>query len=136
MTAEAGMKLLGQGVPALLAAACLLSANTAVLAQTAGEMLHACQTLQRGMRITGNTAFLPSGTEAQQCWGFMSAVQGYSVLADQAGSRLLSSCPAADTKTTQIVDVFVKYANAHREKLNAPAAAVAYNAMADAFPCP
>jgi hypothetical protein len=136
MKAEAGMKHLGQGVPALLAAAFLLSANTAVLAQTAGEMLHACQTLQRGMRITGNTAFLPSGTEAQQCWGFMSAVQGYSVLADQAGSRLLSACPAADTKTTQIVDVFVKYANAHREKLNAPAAAVAYNAMADAFPCP
>jgi hypothetical protein len=57
-------------------------------------------------------------------------------LADQAGSRLLGACPAADTKTTQIVDVFVKYANAHRENLNAPAAAVAYNAMADAFPCP
>ena len=136
MRAEAGMKLLGQGVPALLAAAFLLSANTGVLAQTAGEMLHACQTLQRGMRITGNTAFLPPGTEAQQCWGFMSAVQEYSVLADQTGARLLGACPATDTKTTQIVEVFVKYANAHREKLDASAAAVAYNAMAVAFPCP
>jgi hypothetical protein len=41
-----------------------------------------------------------------------------------------------DTKTTQILDVFVKYANAHRDKLDTPAAAVAYNAMAVAFPCP
>ena len=134
--AEFGMKRLGHGLPALLAAAFLLSANTMVLAQTAGEMLHACQALQRGMRVTGNTAFLPSGTEAQQCWGFMSAVQEYSVLADQAGTRLLNACPAADTKTTEIVDVFVKYANAHPEKRDTPAAAAAYNAMADAFPCP
>jgi hypothetical protein len=66
----------------------------------------------------------------------MSAVQEYSVLADQAGTRLLNACPAADTKTTEIVDVFVKYANAHPEKRDTPAAAAAYNAMADAFPCP
>jgi Rap1a immunity proteins len=33
------------------------------------------------------------------------------------------------------VRLFVDYANAHPEKLNLPAAAVAYNAMADAFPC-
>jgi hypothetical protein len=136
MKAEFGMKPLGLRLLALFAAAFLLSGTTPVLAQTAGEMLHACQTLQRGMRIKGDTAFLPSGTEAQQCWGFMSAVQEYSVLADQAGTRLLSACPAADTKTTQIVDVFVKYANAHPEKRDIPAAAVAYNAIADAFPCP
>jgi hypothetical protein len=133
---EFGMKHLSETISAVLAATFLFSASTAVMAQTAGEMLHACQTLQRGMRITGDTAFLPSGTEAQQCWGFMSAVQEYSVLADQAGTRLLNACPAADTKTTQIVEVFVKYAKAHPERLNTPAAAAAYNAMADAFPCP
>jgi hypothetical protein len=136
MKAEFGMKPLGQRLLALFAAAFLVSANTPVQAQTAGEMAHACQMLQRGMRVKGDTAFLPSSTEAQQCWGFMSAVQEYSVLADQAGTRLLNACPAADTKTTEIVDVFVKYANAHPEKRDTPAAAAAYNAMADAFPCP
>ena len=136
MKVEFGTKLLGHGMPALLAATFLLFVNTPVLAQTAGDMLRACQALQRGMRIKGDTAFLPSGTEAQQCWGFMSAVQEYSVLSDQGGNRLLSACPAEDTTTTQIVDVFVKYAKAHPEKLNTPAAAGAYNAMADAFPCP
>jgi hypothetical protein len=104
-------------------------------AQTAGDMLHACASLQRGARIEGNSVFLPPGKDAQQCWGFMTAVQEYSVLADDSGNRLLSACPAPDTKTTQIADVFVKYAKAHPEKLNMSAAAVAYNAMADAFPC-
>ena len=66
----------------------------------------------------------------------MSAVQQYSVLADQNGNRLLSACPAADIKTTQIVDVFVKYADTHPDKSNTSAAVAAYNAMADAFPCP
>jgi Rap1a immunity proteins len=111
-------------------------ASTPLSAQTAGEMLHACQILQRGIRVKGDSAFLPSETAAQQCWGFMSAVQEYSVLVDQTGSRLLSACPAPDTKTTQIVDVFVKYAKAHPEKSDTPAAAAAFNAMADAFPCP
>ena len=127
---------MSQPAPAFLVAVFILSATAPALAQTAGEMLHACQTLQRGIRIKGNEAFLPSGAEAQQCWGFMSAVQEYSVLADQSGNRLLSACPAADIKTTQIVDVFVKYANAHPEKSNTSAAVAAYNAMADAFPCP
>ena len=130
------MELMSRHAPALLAAIFLLSATPPALAQTAGEMLHACQTLQRGIRIKGNDAFLPSGAEAQQCWGFMSAVQEYSVLADQGGNRLLGACPAADIKTTQIVDVFVKYANEHPEKSGTSAAVAAYNAMADAFPCP
>jgi Rap1a immunity proteins len=121
---------------ALLVAVFILSASAPAPAQTAGEMLHACQTLQRGIRIKGHEAFLPSGAEAQQCWGFMSAVQEYSVLADQGGNRLLSACPAPDTKTTQIVDVFVKYANAHPDKSDTSAAVATYNAMADAFPCP
>jgi hypothetical protein len=121
---------------ALLVAVFVFSTATPVLAQTTGEMLHACQTLQRGMRIKGNAAFLPPGAEAQQCWGFMSAVQEYSVLSDQGGSRLLGACPAPDTKTTQIVEVIVKYASAHPDKSDMPAAVTAYNALADAYPCP
>jgi hypothetical protein len=130
------MEPMSQPARALLATALLLSAAVPALAQTAGEMFHACQTLQRGMRIKGDIAFLPPGAEAQQCWGFMSAVQEYSVLSDQAGNRLLGACPAPDTKTTQIVEVFVKYAKAHSDKLDMPAAVAAYSALADAFPCP
>lgn len=37
--------------------------------------------------------------------------------------------------TTQVLHVFVHYAEAHPDKMDLPAAAVAFNAMADAFPC-
>ena len=70
-----------------------------------------------------------------QCWGFMSAVHQYSTLADREGRPLLGSCPPPDATEIQIIRVFVDYANAHPDKLKLRAAAVAYNAMADAFPC-
>jgi hypothetical protein len=130
------MEQMRQPSRALLVAVFVFCAAAPALAQTAGEMLHACQTLQHGIRIKGNAAFLPSTAEAQQCWGFMSAVQEYSVLSDQAGSRLLGGCPAPDIKTTQIVDMFVKYASSHPDKSDVPAAVAAYDAMANAFPCP
>jgi Rap1a immunity proteins len=130
------MEHMRQPTLSLLVSVFVLHTAAPAVAQTAGEMLHACQTLQRGIRIKGNAAFLPSTAEAQQCWGFMSAVQEYSVLSDQGGTRLLGACPAPDTKTTQIVDVFVKYASSHPDKSDTPAAVAAYNALADAFPCP
>ena len=79
--------------------------------------------------------FIPPSPEANQWWGFMSAVQQYATLADQDGKRLLDACPEPDTKTTDILRVFTKYAQEHRDRLNQSAAAMAYNALADAFPC-
>jgi hypothetical protein len=75
----------------------------AVGAQNAGEMLKACEILQRGMHIDGNNAFLPPGVDARQCWGFMSAVQQYSTLADQNGKTLLNSCPPFEIKLSEVV---------------------------------
>jgi hypothetical protein len=120
----------------LFAATCFaLVSGTLAHAQSAGEMLRACEILQRGMHIEGEMVYLPPGEDVHQCWGFMSAVQEYSTLADQDGKTLLDACPNPDTTTVQIIHVFINYANAHPEKLGLKAAAVAYNAMADAFPC-
>lgn len=104
-------------------------------AQSGKELLHACEMLQRGIHVEAGTAFLPPGADARQCWGFMEAVREYASLADQAGKPLLHACPTADVTTSAILRLFVAYAQAHPEKLSLPAAAVAYNAMADAFPC-
>jgi hypothetical protein len=104
-------------------------------AQTAGEMLKACEIAQRGMHVEGPQVFLLPGTDVNQCWGFMEAVQEYSTLADQDGKRLLGACAPEDGRTTQVLQAFIDYARAHPEKMGLPAAAVAFNAMADAFPC-
>jgi hypothetical protein len=104
-------------------------------AQSAGEMLQAYEALQQGMHVEGGKIFLPPRADVNQCWGFMSAVLQYSVLADQDGKTLLGACPGPDTTVTKIIRVFTDYARAHPEKLSLQAAAAAYNAMRDAFPC-
>lgn len=87
------------------------------------------------MHIEGDTIYLPPGNDVGQCWGFMTAVLEYAMLADKDGKTLLNACPDPDTTVPQVIGIFVKYARSHPEKLNLRAAAVAYNAMADAFPC-
>lgn len=104
-------------------------------AQSAGDMLRACEILQRGMHVEGATVYLPPGKEVHQCWGFMSAVLQYAALAGRDGKPLLGACAGPHTTTTEVIRLFVDYANGHPDKLGLSAAAVAYNAMADAFPC-
>jgi hypothetical protein len=111
-----------------------ISSSTAH-AQTAGEMLRSCEILQRNAHTEGSSVFLPPDIDARQCWGFMAAVQQFSALADQNGKPLLNWCVPEDTKQSDIVRIFVDYARAHPDKVNLIAAAVAYNAMADAFLC-
>lgn len=118
----------------LCVAAVLLVAGVA-RAQTAGDMLKACEIAKRGMHIEGTKVFLPPGADVNQCWGFIEAVQQYSALADKDGERLLQACPPENGMTTQVLRLFIEYARTHPEKRNLPAAAVAFNAMADAFPC-
>ena len=54
--------------------------------------------------------FANKSVNVQRCWGFIEAVQEFSILVDQAGKTLLGACPDEDTKTVQIVKVFVDYA--------------------------
>jgi hypothetical protein len=119
----------------LAAVLTLVWSGTTAHAETAKELLHVCELLQRGMHVEGTQVFLPPSSDVAQCWGFMLAVQQYSILADHDGKTLLGACPKPDTTTTQVLRIFIKYARAHPEKLGQPAAAVAFNAMADAFPC-
>jgi len=124
------------GLKALALGACLvLGSGSLAHAESARHMLEACEILKRGMHIEGETVYLPPGADVNQCWGFMRAVQEYSTLANQDGKTLLGACPSPDTTTPQVIEVFIKYANAHPDKLKLKAAAVAFNAMADAFPC-
>jgi Rap1a immunity proteins len=104
-------------------------------AQTARELLPICESLQRRLHIEGTQVFIPPGSDVAQCWGFMSAVQQYTKLADQSGNRLLDACPGPDTTTAQILGKFIEYARSHPDKLGLPAAVIAVDAMRDAFSC-
>jgi hypothetical protein len=109
--------------------------GTPAQAQSARELLHVCELLQRGIHVKGAQVLIPPGSGVAQCWGFMLAVQQYSTLADRDGRTLLGACPKPDTTTTQVLRTFIAYARSHPDKLGLPAADVAFNAMAEAFPC-
>jgi hypothetical protein len=109
--------------------------GTPTQAETARELLHVCELLQKGLHVERGQVLIPPGSDVAQCWGFMLAVQQYSTLADQSGQTLLGACPKPDTTTKQVLGVFIKYARSHPEKSRLPAAAVAFSAMAEAFPC-
>jgi hypothetical protein len=104
-------------------------------AQSARELLHVCELLQKGIHLKGAQVLIPPGSGVAQCWGFMLAVQQYSALADREGKTLLGACPKPGTTTTQVLRAFIKYARSHPDELDLQAAAVAFSAMADAFPC-
>ncbi len=120
---------------ALMSVCFIFLAGSVACAQSAREMLQACEMLQRGMHIEGNTIYIPPSTKVNQCWGFVEAVQEYSSLADQYGKTLLDACMGENSTTIDVLHAFVAYLQKHPEKLDLKAAAAAYNAMADAFPC-
>jgi len=105
-------------------------------ARSGYEMLQACESAEHVMRKVGDNVLLLNTPDVNKCWGFMEAVEQYSTLADQTGRTFLNSCPPlTGINTTQVLRIFTTYARKHPEELSVIAAAVAYNAMADAFPC-
>ena len=101
-----------------VAAGVLAISSSFVRAQTTGEMLHACEMLERGMHVEGKDVYIPPSPSANQCWGFMSAVQEYATLADRGGKTLLNACPDPNGTTVQVVHIFTEYARTHPEKGN------------------
>jgi len=121
--------------PALMSVCFVFLAGSPASAESAREMLQACEMLQRGMHIEGQTIYIPPSARVNQCWGFIEAVQEYSSLAGQNGKTLLDACPGENITTVDVLHEFVSYLQKHPEKLDLKAAAAAYNAMVDAFPC-
>lgn len=114
----------------------MLASNSTAWAQDGGEILQACETLEREIRISDSMVSLPSGDiTPYKCWYFLSAIQQTTAMVDASGARLVYSCPGPNTSLTQIIRVFTNYARSHPEKLNLTAAQVAYDAMKASFPC-
>jgi hypothetical protein len=122
-------------VAALLLATGALS--TPAHSETGDGLLQACEALEREAHISGDKIQLPERADVQRCWGYMAAVQDFSVLVDdETGKHLLGSCPGPNTKLTKLIRVFTNYARAHPKELHEKASVLVYQAMQSAFPCP
>jgi hypothetical protein len=110
---------------------------TPAYSESGNGLLQACEALEREARISGNNVQLPARTDVHKCWGYMGAVQDFSIMVDyETEKTLFRSCPGPDTKLTQLIRVFTNYARAHPQELHEKASRLVYRAMLSAFPCP
>jgi len=109
--------------------------STPAHSETGNGLLQACEALEREIRISGRDVQLPERADVHICWGYMGAVQDFSVMVDD-GKTLFRSCPGPKTTLTQLIRVFTNYARTHPQELHEKASRVVYRAMLSAFPCP
>jgi hypothetical protein len=103
--------------------------------ENADELAGYCQSLERGAQGAGRHIYIPRTQKALTCWGYMQAVQDFSVLADGEGHRIMGACPPEQTTTLQLIQSFVRYARAHRSELPGNAVVAVFQALREAYPC-
>jgi Ssp1 endopeptidase immunity protein Rap1a len=85
--------------------------------ETGNGLLQACEALEREARISGNNVALPPRPDVHKCWGYMGAVQDFSVMVLDE-KTVFNSCPGPKTTLTQLIRVFTNYARTHPEELH------------------
>ena len=116
----------------------LIAAITPVRAQQPGsarDLANDCQTVLHGKKGRGSEIRIPFTKQALVCWGYMQAIQDFSVLADTEGRRALGACPPENTTLVQLIRTFVKYVRSHRDLLPQNAALAVTQALQQAYPC-
>ena len=101
----------------------------------ARELAGQCQTLLQGKHGSGENIRIPFTKPALTCWGYMQAVQDFSALADETGKRVLGICPPDQATMLDIVQAFVRYADAQGKDLPDNAAIAVTQALQSAYPC-
>jgi hypothetical protein len=111
---------------------------TPALGESGTALLQACEALEREARISGDRITVPARGDIQRCWGYMSAVQDFSIIVtdEKRGIPLLNSFPGPETTLIQLIRVFTEYARRHPQNLHNKASLIVYEAMLAAFPCP
>jgi hypothetical protein len=120
-------------LPVLIAIAWTLGAGRAAAA-TASELLQSCEAVIHGQSpAMGRALDIPA--VGVPCWYYMSAIQNMSVLVDPHREPLLGICAPPSTTLMDYVRIFVRYARRPPNGTEENAAAVAVEALNEAFPC-
>jgi hypothetical protein len=108
---------------------------SAAAVENAHELVGYCQSLEHVAKGAGREVYIPRTPEALTCWGYMQAMQDLSVLSDEDGHRIMGACPPEHTSTLQLIQLFVRYARAHRSELPGNAVIAVFRALREAYPC-
>jgi hypothetical protein len=102
---------------------------------TPRQLARYCERLEKGAKGSGDQVQIPNTKEALLCWGYMSAMQDISVLANKDGSRIMGACPPEESTLLELVHSYVVYARSHRGKLGENTAVAVIRAFQEAYPC-
>jgi hypothetical protein len=58
--------------------------------ETGNGLLQACEALEREIRISGDKVGLPAKPDVYKCWGYMGAVQDFSIIVDTLTQKCIS----------------------------------------------
>ena len=104
-------------------------------AESTGDMLSACKIVSESKAADGHVR-IPESTSGGICWGAFSILQEVGRTLDSSGNPIMSFCLPRNSTRTQLVAVFVNYAEKHPEQWHLDFFQVATVALSEAFSCP
>ncbi|MNV86267.1 hypothetical protein D3C71_1802880 [compost metagenome] len=99
------------------------------------EMLSACRPFTAASVVNGVVTF-PTTHDTGICWGYFTALQAVIVRANEkTGEMLFGVCAPPNSRRSQLIVIFVGYAERRPERRHEPEFDVAMDALRAAFPC-
>jgi hypothetical protein len=104
-------------------------------AETTEEMLSACRPFTQAKVVDGKVE-IESDYHTGVCWGAFALVQALlSARNSETKEPMLWACAPDNSTRTQLISIFVHYAENHPEKYSDSFLQSIVNAMQQAFPC-
>ena len=113
-----------------------ISCSSSAFAETAQEILSACRPIARANlsggkgKVTGPDTFT-----AGKCWGAFTVIQNAIERVDDRMLLIYNICPPAESTRTQLISMFVDYAEKNPQRLQEDFFDVFTDALRKAFPC-
>jgi Rap1a immunity proteins len=105
-------------------------------AETTEEMVSACRAISTAKVVNGQVD-LPQDFDSGVCWGAFATIQTVITLVDPGTLKpVLHVCATTQSTRTQLIQIFLVYAQAHPERYQEDYFPVALTAISKAFPCP
>ena len=102
--------------------------------ETAEEMLSACRPITQA-KVSNGSVDLPRDFESGTCWGAFGMLQKVLFLLEPNGQRTLHACVPSDATRTELIAIFVKFAEEHPEDYSKGFELVAVDSILKVYPC-
>jgi hypothetical protein len=117
---------------------CLFAAvwsSNALALQSTEELLSVCRVIASAPISEDHVQFQQT-FETGECWGAFLTIQTVIAIVDyKTHVPYFHVCPPSNGTATQLISIFVQYAQTHPKRLNEDYFFVVLDSLRDAFPC-